>query len=74
MPGSVNNFLAGRTYPFEGAAVPLPQHAPYTDPLEVLVCGGSGAGQAIDNCVRMAPEAEEPTWIIERMVSGMESV
>ena len=63
--------LGGRTYPLEGAAVPLPQHAPYTDPLEIFVCGGStsGGGFAIDNCVRSAPEAENPEWIIERMVS-----
>jgi hypothetical protein len=27
MPGNVNNFLAGRTYPMEGAAVMLPQTA-----------------------------------------------
>ncbi|KAF5348257.1 hypothetical protein D9756_010540 [Leucocoprinus leucothites] len=71
MPGNVNNFLAGRTYPLEGAAVPLPQHAPYTDPLEILICGGStvGAAQASDNCVSLQPEAEEPTWVIERMPS-----
>ncbi|KAJ2932171.1 hypothetical protein H1R20_g4934, partial [Candolleomyces eurysporus] len=71
MPGAVNNFLGGRTYPLEGAAVPLPQHAPYNDPLEILVCGGStsGGGFAIDNCVRSAPEAQNPEWIIERMPS-----
>ncbi len=70
MPGSVVSFLAGRTYPLEGTAVPLPQHAPYTEPLEILVCGGStaGAGEALDNCVSMQPEAAEPTWVIERMV------
>lgn len=71
MPGAVNNFLGGRTYPLAGAAVPLPQRAPYTDPLEILVCGGSteGGGQAIDNCVRSAPEAASPEWSIERMPS-----
>jgi hypothetical protein len=30
MPGAVNNFQAGRTYPMEGSAMLLPQHAPYT--------------------------------------------
>ncbi|KAJ8517873.1 hypothetical protein ONZ45_g4980 [Pleurotus djamor] len=71
MPASVNNFLGGRTYPLEGAAVLLPQHAPYTDPLQVLICGGSnlGAGQAIDNCVTIAPEVENATWTLERMPS-----
>ncbi|TFK22851.1 copper radical oxidase [Coprinopsis marcescibilis] len=71
MPGAVNDFLAGRTYPLEGAMVPIPQHFPFTDPLEVLMCGGStiGAAYALDNCVRGAPEAETVTWTIERMPS-----
>ncbi|KAH7906672.1 copper radical oxidase-like protein [Hygrophoropsis aurantiaca] len=71
MPGAVNNFLAGRTYPMEGSAVLLPQHAPYTDPIEVLICGGStiGAAIALDNCISIAPEAENPTWTLERMPS-----
>ncbi|KXN83001.1 Putative fungistatic metabolite, partial [Leucoagaricus sp. SymC.cos] len=69
IPGNVNNFLAGRTYPLEGAAVPLPQHAPYTDPLEILICGGStvGAAEVSDNCVSIQPEAAEPKWVLERM-------
>ena len=56
---------------FSGTAVPLPQFAPYTDPLEILICGGStpGAGVALDNCVTIAPESAEPTWTLERMVS-----
>ncbi|KAJ7122684.1 glyoxal oxidase N-terminus-domain-containing protein [Mycena crocata] len=72
IPGSVNNFLSGRTYPLEGAAVMFPQHAPYTDPLEVLVCGGStpGAGIALDNCVSIQPEVENSTWALERMPSA----
>ncbi|KAJ6514787.1 glyoxal oxidase N-terminus-domain-containing protein [Mycena vulgaris] len=37
LPGSVSDFSAGRTYPLEGAAVMFPQHAPYIDPLEVLL-------------------------------------
>ncbi|KAJ7025972.1 galactose oxidase [Mycena alexandri] len=71
IPASVSNFLGGRTYPLEGAAVMFPQHAPYTDPLEVLVCGGStpGAGIALDNCVSIQPEVENATWALERMPS-----
>jgi hypothetical protein len=74
MPGSVNNFLAGRTYPVEGTMMLLPQFAPYSDPLEVLICGGSapqnGAGsQAIDNCISTRPDDPSPTWTIERMPS-----
>lgn len=71
MPGAVNNFLAGRTYPMEGTAVLLPQHAPYTDPIEILICGGStpGAAIALDNCISIIPEASNPTWTLERMPS-----
>ncbi|RDB22030.1 hypothetical protein Hypma_011026 [Hypsizygus marmoreus] len=74
IPGSVTNFLSGRTYPLAGdncAAMLLPQHAPYSAPVEVLLCGGSteGAGEAVDNCVTIAPEAQNPTWTIERMPS-----
>ena len=69
MPGSVTSFLAGRTYPMEGTAVALPQHAPYTDPLTILVCGGaSPTGDALDNCVSIQPEVANPTWVLERMV------
>ncbi|KAH6905304.1 copper radical oxidase [Coprinopsis sp. MPI-PUGE-AT-0042] len=71
MPGAVNDFLGGRTYPLEGAMVPIPQHYPYTDPLEILMCGGStiGAAYALDNCVRGAPEATNMEWTLERMPS-----
>ncbi|KAJ7659270.1 copper radical oxidase [Mycena polygramma] len=71
VPASVTSFLGGRTYPLEGAAVMFPQHAPYTDPLEVLVCGGStpGPGIALDNCVSIQPEVENATWALERMPS-----
>ncbi|KAJ7113633.1 copper radical oxidase [Mycena epipterygia] len=71
IPASVNNFLGGRTYPLEGAAVMFPQHAPYTDPVRIMACGGSapGAGIALDNCVSIAPEGPSPTWILERMPS-----
>ncbi|KAK2464992.1 hypothetical protein APHAL10511_003068 [Amanita phalloides] len=70
-PAAVNNFLGGRNYPLEGTMMPWPQHAPYTDPLRVMLCGGStpGAGIALDNCVHMAPDTPNPTWTLERMPS-----
>ncbi|KXX74964.1 putative fungistatic metabolite [Madurella mycetomatis] len=70
-PGAVNDDKGGRTYPLEGAAVLLPQKYPYSDPLGVLICGGSteGPGNAIDNCVSIYPEAANPEWQIERMPS-----
>ena len=70
IPGAVNNFLAGRSYPMEGTAMLMPQIAPYSDPLTILVCGGSTPyqGVALDNCVSIAPEAANPTWTLERMV------
>ncbi len=71
LPGSVINFLAGRTYPLEGTGVILPMYPPYQDPVTILVCGGSanGAAYAIDNCVSTKPEVANPTWTIERMPS-----
>ena len=71
IPGAVNNFLAGRTYPLEGSMMIMPQKAPYTDPLEVLICGGSTpyAGIALDNCVSIQPEVPGANWTIHRMVS-----
>ncbi|KAI9457229.1 copper radical oxidase [Lactarius psammicola] len=69
IPGSVTSFLAGRTYPLEGASVLLPQSPPYTAPVTVLICGGSNFGLALDNCVSIQPEATNPTWVIERMPS-----
>lgn len=71
IPGAVNNPLAGRTYPLEGTAVLLPQRAPYTDPLGILICGGSteGPATALDNCVSIYPDASEPEWALERMPS-----
>ncbi|KAL2168473.1 hypothetical protein VTG60DRAFT_7209 [Thermothelomyces hinnuleus] len=70
-PGAPNDPKGGRTYPLEGTAVLLPQRYPYTDPLGVLICGGSteGPGNALDNCVSIYPEADEPRWQIERMPS-----
>ncbi|KAJ7054494.1 glyoxal oxidase N-terminus-domain-containing protein [Mycena amicta] len=63
----------GRSYPLEGASVLFPLSAPYTDPAEILVCGGStpGAGVALDNCVSIKPEVENATWALERMVSWL---
>ena len=71
LPGSVQNFLAGRTYPLEGTGVMFPQYPPYSDPVTILVCGGSAVGNAmaIDNCVSTQPEVASPTWTIERMPS-----
>ena len=73
IPGAVNDFLAGRTYPFEGTAVLMPQHYPYTDNLVVMICGGSIPGPefALDNCVSIAPDDPNPKWTVERMVSSL---
>ena len=70
-PGAVNNDISGRTYPFEGTGILLPQSAPYTAPLSFMACGGSNPGPAIalDNCVTIQPEAGNPTWVLERMPS-----
>jgi hypothetical protein len=72
IPGQVSNNISGRTYPFEGTSVLLPQYAPYTDPLSIMICGGSNPGFAIgiDNCVTIQPESDNPTWALERMPSG----
>ncbi|KAF8860303.1 copper radical oxidase [Acephala macrosclerotiorum] len=71
MPAAVNDPTGGRTYQLEGTMVLLPHYAPYTQNLEVLICGGStaGGGFALDNCITTAPEDPEPVWIIERMPS-----
>jgi len=55
----------------EGTAMVLPQHAPYTDPLIVIICGGSTpfAEVALDNCVSITPEVPGANWTIERMPS-----
>lgn len=75
MPGAVNDFLGGRTYPFEGTSMLMPQYAPYTDPLTVMVCGGSTPGPeiAIDNCISIEPDVAGANWTIERMVSPIVS-
>lgn len=69
IPGAVENPKAGRTYPLEGTFMLLPQHAPYTDPLRVIICGGSASftGFALDNCANIAPEDPQAEWEIERM-------
>jgi hypothetical protein len=71
IPGAVNDFLAGRSYPMEGAAMLLPQYAPFDDPLEIIICGGSTIGPeiALDNCVSIIPEMPNANWTIERMPS-----
>ena len=71
IPGAVNDPKGGRTYPLEGTAVLLPQKAPYTDPLGILICGGSteGVSNALDNCVTIYPDAAQPRWVLERMPS-----
>ncbi|KZW03188.1 copper radical oxidase [Exidia glandulosa HHB12029] len=68
IPGSVNE-VAGRTYPMQGASVMLPMHAPYTEPAQILTCGGSpgGGAMALDNCVLISPEVPGADWQIERM-------
>lgn len=71
LPGAVNDPTGGRSYQLQGSTVVLPQSAPYTDPIQVMACGGSteNGGYSIDNCVTIAPEATNPTWTIERMAS-----
>jgi hypothetical protein len=65
IPGAVNNFLAGRTYPFAGTAMLLPQKAPYTDPVAVLICGGATPGKdGLDNCVSITPEVQGAQWVM----------
>ncbi|KAJ4172166.1 hypothetical protein NW754_002354 [Fusarium falciforme] len=72
MPGAVDNPLTGRNYPLQGTMMLMPQKAPYTDPLEVLVCGGTTAepgNEALDNCVIIEPDTPGAEWTIERMPS-----
>jgi hypothetical protein len=71
IPAAVNDFLGGRTYPFEGTMMLLPQYAPYTDPLTIIICGGSVPGPeiALDNCASISPDVPNPQWTIERMPS-----
>jgi hypothetical protein len=66
----VNVDQGGRPYQLEGTMVLL-QYAPYDDYIGVLICGGSTPNDhfALDNCVTIQPDAPNPTWTIERMVS-----
>jgi glyoxal oxidase-like protein/WSC domain-containing protein len=75
IPAGVTSQAGGRTYPLEGTMMILPQNAPYTDPLRVIICGGSTpfTGQAIDNCVSISPEDPADVWLVERMVSNGEN-
>lgn len=70
VPGAVNAPQGGRSYPLEGTMVLLPQHAPYTESLEVLICGGSTVDNAaLDNCVSIKAEDAGADWVLERMPS-----
>jgi len=71
LPSAVNRDDGGRNYPFQGTAVLLPQYAPYTDPLKIIICGGSTPyqGDALDNCITLAPDIPNANWTLERMVS-----
>ncbi|KAH8900419.1 glyoxal oxidase like protein [Thozetella sp. PMI_491] len=72
MPGAVrDDDTGGRTYPNQGSAILLPQKAPYTDPINVLVCGGATVndGLALDTCVSIFPDDPTAEWVIERMPS-----
>lgn len=66
----MNDDTGGRTYSLEGSMVILPQSAPYSDPLGILICGGTtpSSHNALDNCVSIQPEVANPKWTIERMV------
>jgi hypothetical protein len=71
LPSTLPWLLTRFVSQMEGSAVMLPQHAPYTDPVQILICGGSTPveGDGLDNCVSIAPEAKNPTWTLERSVS-----
>lgn len=71
IPGAVYNDAGGRTYPWQGTAMVLPQRAPYSDPLQLLICGGSVPFTeiALDNCVTITPDVPNSNWTIERMPS-----
>jgi hypothetical protein len=50
----------------------MPQHAPFTDPLEVLVCGGATTEKVgLETCVSIQPEVPGAQWVVEQMVSGI---
>ncbi|RYF49565.1 MAG: hypothetical protein EOO38_07610, partial [Cytophagaceae bacterium] len=70
-PAAVSDPSGGRTYPYEGTQVLLPQYYPYDAPLEVLICGGAARQPryGLDNCVSIEPDTTQPQWTIERMPS-----
>jgi hypothetical protein len=71
VPASVNDPSGGRTYPYEGTQVLMPQYYPYDAPLEILICGGAARQPryGLDNCVSTIPDSAQPTWTIERLPS-----
>src|SRR5205085_2403507 len=72
MPAAVNDPTGGRAYQLEGSMVLLPQYAPYTDNLGVLIYGGStsGGGHTIGSRISSKPEDLDPIWTMERMIRG----
>jgi hypothetical protein len=70
VPANVNSYDGGRTYPFSGAAMILPISAPYTAPMNVIVCGGATQeAVGLPTCVSITPEVPGAQWVIEQMVS-----
>ena len=71
IPGAVNDPNGGRSYPFEGTAMILPQRATDYTAMTVMICGGSNpyAEIGLDNCVSINPDDAAPHWTIERMPS-----
>lgn len=70
MPGLIDR-IGGRVYPYSGAFTIMPIRYPYTDPMTVMICGGSTPRDqiGIDNCISIQPEASNPQWTIERTPS-----
>ena len=71
IPAVVNDYSGGRTYPFSGTAMILPQYASNYNALTVIICGGSVPYREIglDNCVSIQPDVPNTNWTIERMPS-----
>lgn len=71
IPAAVTDPNGGRTYPYEGTQVLLPQYYPYDQPLEVLICGGAATNPhvGLDNCASITPDTTNPQWTLERMPS-----
>ena len=63
------NFDGGRTYPYSGAYVIMPMTAPFTAPMQVLICGGaSQENVGLSTCVSIYPEVPGSQWVVEQMV------